>query len=101
MSPISARIARPSMALRPAMLCRTPAVQRGFRVSSKTCVQDQEPRSKPSSEQPMASKGNSQSMIIGATGLGLGGAFFYLMSAPRHAKEQPVDGVKAKPISPK
>ncbi|KAF4994423.1 hypothetical protein FDECE_13123 [Fusarium decemcellulare] len=98
---ISARFVRPSIALRPAIAGRAPAVQRGLQVSSPTRHSEQNPRSKLSSEEPMSKKSQNQSYMIGGVGLALGLSFFYLMSRPDHAKDQPIEGVKTKIASPK
>lgn len=39
--------------------------------------------------------------MIGGVGLALGLGFFYLMTRPEKAKDQPIDGVKTKIASPK
>jgi preprotein translocase subunit YajC len=39
--------------------------------------------------------------MLGGVGLAIGAGFFFLMSRPEKAKEQPIEGVKSKPVSPK
>ncbi|KAM0432973.1 hypothetical protein ACHAPT_004678 [Fusarium lateritium] len=84
------------MALRPAVLG-----QRRFGVSAQLRHNEQNPRSKLSSEQPMSSKSQNQSYMIGGVGLAVGLGFFYLMTRPEKAKEQPIEGVKTKIASSK
>ncbi|KAF5677620.1 hypothetical protein FHETE_1671 [Fusarium heterosporum] len=94
---MSARIVRSSMALRPSM----PAVQRGFRTTSLLRHNEQEPIGPKSSDKPMSKGDNTQMILLGGVGLALGAGFFILMSRPEKAKEAPVEGVTAKPVSPK
>ncbi|QGI77236.1 hypothetical protein CEK25_003965 [Fusarium fujikuroi] len=88
---MSARIARSSMALRPSL-----PIQRGFRTTRLLRHNEKEPIG------PKSSKGgNSQIIMLGGVGLAIGAGFFFLMSRPEKAKEQPIEGVKSKPVSPK
>ncbi|KAH7275031.1 hypothetical protein MRS44_006735 [Fusarium solani] len=91
MSAIATRFVRP---LRPVMLG-----QRSFCVSARHS--EQNPRSKLSSESPMSQKSQNQSYVIGGVGLALGLGFFYLMTRPEKAKDQPIEGVKTKIASTK
>ncbi|KAL6353555.1 hypothetical protein LRP88_14051 [Fusarium phalaenopsidis] len=93
MSAMATRFVRP---LRPVMLG-----QRGFCVSAQLRQSEQNPRSKLSSEGPMSQKNQNQSFVIGGVGLALGLGFFYLMTRPEKAKDQPIEGVKTKIASPK
>ncbi|KAL4722051.1 hypothetical protein ACLX1H_010821 [Fusarium chlamydosporum] len=94
---MSARIVRSSLALRPSM----PAVQRGFRTTTLLRHNEKEPVGPKSQDKPMSTKGNSQIAMLGGVGLAIGAGFFFLMSRPEKAKDQPVEGVRSKPVSPK
>ncbi|KAM0350226.1 hypothetical protein ACHAPU_003391 [Fusarium lateritium] len=85
------------MVLRPSM----PAVQRGFRTTSLLRHNEKEPIGPKSSDKPMSKGDNTQIIMIGGIGLALGAGFFILMSRPEKAKDAPVEGVKAKAVSPK
>ncbi|UZP40780.1 hypothetical protein NXS19_008596 [Fusarium pseudograminearum] len=50
---------------------------------------------------PMSKGANSQMIMYGGIGLALGAGFLLLMSRPDVAKDQPIDGVTNKPVSPK
>ncbi|KAL2691448.1 hypothetical protein Neosp_001833 [[Neocosmospora] mangrovei] len=88
MSAIATRFVRP---LRPMMLG-----QRGLCVSAQL---RQNPR--PNPERPISQKNQNQSYVIGGVGLALGLGFFYLMTRPEKAKDQPIEGVKTKIVSQK
>ncbi|KAF5624902.1 hypothetical protein F52700_9277 [Fusarium sp. NRRL 52700] len=93
---MSARIARSSMALRPSL-----TIQRGFRTTRLLRHNEKEPIGPKATEKPEAKGGNSQIVMLGGVGLAIGAGFFFLMSRPEKAKEQPIEGVKSKPVSPK
>ncbi|KAH7248691.1 uncharacterized protein BKA55DRAFT_690805 [Fusarium redolens] len=93
---MSARIARSSMALRPSI-----PIQRGFRTTRLLRNNEKEPIGPKSQDRPMSKSQNSQTVMLGGVGLAIGAGFFFLMSRPEKAKEQPVEGVKSKPVSPK
>ncbi|RTE70132.1 hypothetical protein BHE90_015469 [Fusarium euwallaceae] len=82
------RLVRPTTALRPMMMLG----QRSFRVSAQL---------RQNSETPMSQKNQNQSFVIGGVGLALGLGFFYLMTRPEKAKDQPIEGVKTKIASAK
>ncbi|RSM02763.1 hypothetical protein CDV31_010802 [Fusarium ambrosium] len=89
MSAIATRFVRPTTALRPMMMLG----QRSFRVSARLRQNSETP--------PMSQKNQNQSFVIGGVGLALGLGFFYLMTRPEKAKDQPIEGVKTKIASPK
>ncbi|KAL6912866.1 hypothetical protein FSST1_010626 [Fusarium sambucinum] len=93
---MSARIVR-SLALRPSM----PAIQRGFRTTAVSRHNEKEPIGPNASTKPEAKGGNSQIIMFAGVGLAIGVGFFMLMSRPEVAKDQPVEGVTKKPVSPK
>ncbi|KAF4454477.1 hypothetical protein F53441_2981 [Fusarium austroafricanum] len=90
---MSARIARSSMALRPSM----PSLQRGFRTTTLLRNNEKEPIGPKSQDRPMSKSQNSQTIMLGGVGLAIGAGFFFLMSRPAQAKEQPIEGVNSKP----
>ncbi|KAI7771077.1 hypothetical protein LZL87_004864 [Fusarium oxysporum] len=93
---MSARIARSSMASRPSL-----PIQRGFRTTRLLRHNEKEPIG-PKSQDKHTSKGdNSQIFMLGGIGLAIGAGFLFLMSRPEKAKEQPIEGVESKPVSPK
>ncbi|KAM0242060.1 hypothetical protein ACHAP5_007458 [Fusarium lateritium] len=94
---MSARIVRSSMVLRPSM----PTIQRGFRTTALRQHNEKEPVGPKSSEKPTSKGGDAQIFLLGGVGLALGAGFFILMSRPEQAKDQPIKGVTAKPVSPK
>ncbi|RGP77538.1 hypothetical protein FLONG3_4323 [Fusarium longipes] len=97
---MSARIIRSSLALRPSTM---PAIQRGFRTTAllRYPPGDQEPVGPKSSDKPEAKSGNSQMIMLGGVGLALGIGFFLLEARPEKAKDQPIEGVTKKTVSPK
>ncbi|KAF5025634.1 hypothetical protein F66182_2240 [Fusarium sp. NRRL 66182] len=94
---MSTRIAQSSMALRPTM----PAIQRGFRTTTQLRNNEKDPVGPKSQDKPMGKGQNSQTMMLGGVGLAIGAGFFFLMSRPDVAKDQPVQGVTSKPVRPK
>ncbi|GKU05284.1 hypothetical protein FLAG1_08131 [Fusarium langsethiae] len=95
---MSARIVRSSLALRPSAM---PAIQRGFRTTALLRHNESEPIGPKSSDKPVSKGANTQMIMFGGVGLAIGAGFFLLMSRPDVAKDQPVDGVTKKAVSPK
>ncbi|KAG8668555.1 hypothetical protein FPOAC2_07849 [Fusarium poae] len=94
---MSARVVR-SLALKPSTM---PAIQRGFRTTAISRHNEKEPVGPNASVKPEAKGGNSQIIMFTGVGLAIGAGFFMLMSRPEVAKDQPVEGVTKKPVSPK
>ncbi|KAF9765322.1 hypothetical protein IL306_002409 [Fusarium sp. DS 682] len=91
---MSARIVRSSMALRPSM-----SIQRGFRTTRLLRHNEKEPIGPKSQDRPMSKSQSSQTVMLGGVGLAIGLGFFFLMSRPEKAKDQPVKGVETKNVS--